>query len=71
MLRKDFLHACLHCINDEPFTVECDASDLATGTTLKQSGRLVAFMSRTLTENERRYPKAKKRATAIIEAISK
>ena len=72
MLRKCLLNACLQCINDdEPFTVECDASDLAIGATLNQSGRSVAFMSRTLTKSERRYPSLEKEATAIIEAVCK
>ena len=72
MLRKGLLNACLQFIHDdEPFTVECDASDLAIGATLIQSGRPVAFMSRTLTESERRYPSVEKEATAIIEAVRK
>ena len=64
--------ACLHCINDEePFTVECDASDLAIGATLNQNGRPVGFMSRTLTKNERLYLAIEKEATTIIGAVRK
>ena len=56
---------------NEPFTVECDASDLAIGATFNQSGRSVAFMSRTRTKNERRYPLVETEATAINEAVRK
>ena len=60
-LRSNLSFACLHCINDEePFTVECDASDSAIGTTLNQNACPVAFMSRTLTKNKRRYSAIKK-----------
>ena len=72
MLRKNLLTACLHCINDDqPFAVECDASDRAIGATLNQIGRPIAFLSRTLTKSERRYPSTEKEATAIIEAVRK
>ena len=72
MLRKGLPKACLQCINDdEPFTVECHAYNLAIGATLNQSGRPVAFMNRTLTKSERRYPSVEKKATAIIEAVRK
>ena len=48
--------ACLHCINDkEPFTVKCDASDLAIGLTLNQNSRPIVFMSCTLTKSEQCY----------------
>ena len=62
----------MQCINDEePFTVECDASDLAIMATLNQNGRSIAFMSRTLTKSKRRYLAIEKEATAIIEAVRK
>ena len=71
-LRSNLRSACLHCVNDkEPFTVECDASDLAIKATFNQNGRPVAFISRTLTKSERRYSAIEKEATAIIEAVRK
>lgn len=71
-LRKSLFSASLRCINDdEAFTVETDASDLAIGATLNQNGRPVAFMSRSLTKSERRYSAVEKEATGIIEAVRK
>ena len=70
--RSSLSSAFLHCVNnEEPFTVECDASDLAIGATLNQNGRPVPFMSRALTKSERRYLAIEKEAAAIIEVVRK
>ena len=70
LLRKSLLTACLHCIDDnETFTLECDASDFAIGAVLNQKGRPVAFMSKTLSPSECRYPSIEKEATAIIQVV--
>ena len=54
-----------------PFTVECNASDLAVSATLNQGGHPVVFMSQTLQGSEQHYPTFEKEATAIIEAVRK
>jgi len=60
------MHSSSACINDyEPFTVECDASDFAIAAILNQYGRPVAFMSRSLSRTECKYPTAEKDATFI------
>ena len=54
-----------------PFTVECDASDVAISATLNQNGRPVALMSRMLSGSEVFYPAIEKEVTAVIEAVRK
>jgi len=54
-----------------PFELGTDASDNAIAAVLSQAGRPVAFMSRTLSHCEKRYPAVEKEATAVIEAVCK
>ena len=69
-LKDDLAKACLGAIADGvPFEVETDASEFSLAAILSQDGRPVAFMSRTLTSCERRYPAVEKEACAIIEAV--
>ena len=56
---------------NEPFTVETDASESAIAATLSQSGRPVAFFSRTLSKSEKRYSSVEKEAQAIYESLLK
>ena len=71
-LKKSIASATLQAIDESvPFTVECDASDVAVSATLNQNGRPVAFMSRSLQGSELVYPAVEKEATAIIEAVRK
>ena len=52
-----------------PFTVETDASNVAISATLNQKGKPVAFFSRTLSANQRKYPAIEKEALAVVEAF--
>jgi len=56
---------------DDPFVVETDASDIAVSATLNQSGRPVAFFSRSLNKRELHMASVEKEATAIVEAVRK
>ena len=62
LLKTELAKAALRSVDESlPFTVECDASDIAVSATLNQGGCPVAFMSRTLQEIERQYPPLKKK----------
>lgn len=71
-LKSAIAEATLQAIDDSiPFTVECDASEIAVSATLNQTGRPVAFFSRTLSKSELHYPAVEKEAMCIIEAVRK
>ena len=62
----------MHCINkEEPFTVECNASDFAIAAVLNQKGKPVAFMSKSLTSSKCHYSIIEKKATTTIQAVQK
>ena len=54
-----------------PLVVETDASDCAIAASLRQSGRPIAFFSRTLSRSEQRHSAIEKEAYAIVEALRK
>ena len=69
-MKKDIKNSVICCIDETiPFTVECDASDIALAATLNQKGRPVAFFSRTLSSHELLYPSVEKEAMAIVESV--
>ena len=71
-MKKELENAMLVTIDfSTPLVVETDASDIAIGASLSQSGRPVAFFSRTLTASEKHHSAIEKEAYAIVEAIRK
>jgi hypothetical protein len=71
-LKSEICKALVTAIDDKaPFVLETDASDHCIAATLNQSGRPVAFFSRTLSKHEQKHPIIEKEAYAIVEAIRK
>jgi RNase H-like domain found in reverse transcriptase len=71
-IKQDIAKSVVNSIsNEELLVVESDASDFALAATLSQSGRPVAFFSRSLTECEKRHSSIEKEAYAIVEAVRK
>ena len=71
-LKAEIEAAVLWTIDEgEPLVIETDASDFCLAATLNQSGRPVAFFSRTLLKTERQHSSIEKEAAAIVEAIRK
>ena len=71
-MKAELIQASLFSIDrDIPLVIETDASDIAISATLNQSGRPVAFFSRTLSPSERNHSAVEKETYAIIEAIRK
>ena len=69
-LKSELADATLASVDENaPFTLETDASDVAISAVLQQNGRPVAFWSRTLNSNEKRYASVEKEAAAIVEAV--
>ena len=72
LLKQDIANSVVMAIDETvPFIVETDASDHAIAATLNQSGRPVAFFSRTLSGSEQRHSAVEKEAYAIVEALRK
>ena len=66
-MKQGLLRACLVNIDDnQELRVECDASEIEIAASLSQIRWPVAFMSRTLSPTEKKYPTAAREASAII-----
>ena len=71
-MKTEIANSCISAVDESiPFTVETDASDFAIAATLSQSGRPVAFYSRTLSKCEQRLPAIEKEALAIFDSLQK
>ena len=69
-LKREIADSAVGAINEGvPFTVETDASHSTLAATLIQSGRPVAFFSRTLRGSELSHSSVEKEAQAVVEAI--
>jgi transposase InsO family protein len=71
-LKSSIRDSCLKPIDfKNSFTVETDASYNTLAGTLIQSGRPVAFFSRTLSEHEKGWSSYEKEAAAVVESVKK
>lgn len=71
-IKKDIADSVVKVIDaDLPFQLETDASDRSIAGTLVQSGRPVAFFSRSLSSSESRHHIVEKEAYAIVESVRK
>ena len=71
-MKSMVVKACVVCPKDsEVLVLESDASDFALSACLNQSGKPVAFFSRTLKAHERKHAAVEKEACAIVEACRK
>ena len=71
-LKKELSDVTLSTIDEDcPFVVETDASEVAVSASLNQNGKPVAFMSKSLSGSELKYPSVEKEAMAIVEAVRK
>ena len=70
VLKSDIQNSVIGAVDTSlPFTLETDASDFAIAAVLNQSGRPVAFFSRTLQPSEIKHSSVEKEAQAIIESV--
>ena len=71
LLKNCIADASLQTIDESlPFVVECDAFEVAISATFYQSGRPIAFMSRSLSKSELHFTAVERKATAIFEAVN-
>ena len=71
-LKSDLVNVSLGAIEENvPFVVETDASNVALSATLNQSGRPVAFYSRSSNKSELALSSVEKEVMAIVEAVRK
>ena len=69
-LKEDIKNSVMGAVDiSVPFILETDASDHTIAAVLNQSGRPVAFFSRTLQPSEVKHPSVEKEAQAIIESV--
>ena len=69
-LKKDIQESAMSAVDvTVPFSLETDASDYAIAAVLNQSGRPVAFFSRTLQPSEIKHSAVEKEAQAIVESV--
>ena len=71
MLKKHFTNPPVMCYPDfeQPFEVQCDASDSGIASILSQNGRVISYASRTLQKHDKNYSTIEKECLAVIWSI--